>query len=173
MLNHDPTIPKGNSVYVSILIKALSRNVGISSFSPICQLWEGIVRRMPVNMTPVKNSTKDAPKTTKVGSNKNMLDNEAEWSGDEVEGGTMLMAVEGITDGRAIGAGHGEKIDNGGGGVQALTQLQAHDTTTRTHAPTHTAGVKRTLDKTVSPTTTVKETATGSCQAKLHFDAQT
>ena len=62
----------------------------------------------------------------------------------------MLMAVEGITDGRAIGAGHGEKMEIGGGGAQALTQVQAHDTTMSTHAHTHTAGVKRSLDKTVS-----------------------
>ena len=50
--------------------------------------------KMLVNRTtPVKNPM-DTQKTTKVGTNKNVIDVEVDGSGDKVEGGAMLMAVQ-------------------------------------------------------------------------------
>ena len=89
--------------------------------------------------------------TTKVGVNKNMIDNEIDGSGDEIEGGTMLMAVEGIVDESR------NRVEMVVGAAQAPTQAQAPNNTAHTHAHTHmntlphTAGVKRTYAQTVSP----------------------
>ena len=55
------------------------------------------MRKMPVNRTPVKNKM-DTQKTTKVGTNKNVVDVEVDGSGDEVEGGAMLMAIVRIVE---------------------------------------------------------------------------
>ena len=55
-------------------------------------------RGMPVKRTPVKNLKNALDATCKVGANRNVSDNDVDGSGDEVEGGTMLMAIEGIVD---------------------------------------------------------------------------
>ena len=71
--------------------------------------------------TPVKD-TRNALETTKVGSNKNVIDNETDGSGDESEGGAMLMAVEGIVDERTTGADNMIRVEVGAGAAQAPTQ---------------------------------------------------
>ena len=59
-------------------------------------------RNMCLNRTPVKDATKtvkDAPKSDKVGVNQKEVGVQAELSGEEEEGGTMIKVMEGIKDG--------------------------------------------------------------------------
>jgi hypothetical protein len=108
------------------------------------------VRGMPVKRTPVKNLKNALDATSKVGANRNMSENDVDGSGDEVEGGTMLMAIEGIVE-------ESRGVERVAGVAQAPKQAQAPTdiayTQTHTNANTlpHTAGVKRTYAQTVSP----------------------